>query len=104
MSALSPETYDAVARRFRVLGEPARLALLATLMDRGETTVHDLVAATGQGQPSVSKHLRVLLDEGLVGRRRAGAFVSYWIADPTLPGLCALVCGGLGDRASGQAA
>jgi ArsR family transcriptional regulator, arsenate/arsenite/antimonite-responsive transcriptional repressor len=85
------------ARRFRLLGEPTRLELLNLLHARGEMNVQDLVEASGQSQANVSKHLRLLLDEGLVGRRRDGPFSYYRIADPTLAALCMLVCGQLSD-------
>jgi ArsR family transcriptional regulator, arsenate/arsenite/antimonite-responsive transcriptional repressor len=92
---VTPALFDQVARRFRLLGEPARLQLLNHLHAHGETTVQDLVAATGQSQPNVSKHLRLLRAEGLVDHRRDGAFMYYRIADPTIAALCMLVCGHL---------
>lgn len=92
---ISPALFEPVARRFRLLGEPSRLQLLNHLHVHGETAVQDLVAATGQSQPNVSKHLRLLRAEGLVDQRREGAFVYYRIADPTIAALCLLVCGHL---------
>ncbi len=86
---------DEVARRFRLLGEPARLELLNYLQTAGEAPVQDLVGATGQSQPNVSKHLRLMLEAGLVARRQEGLFAYYRIADPTVSALCLLVCGGL---------
>ncbi len=83
------------ARRFRLLGEPVRLALLNALHEAGELPVQDLAARTGQSQANVSKHLRLLLEEGLVRRRQEGVFAYYAIADPTLAALCLLVCGQL---------
>ncbi|MFD4033162.1 ArsR/SmtB family transcription factor [Streptomyces sp. NPDC058637] len=47
------------------------------LLDSPMSTTH-LVAITGQGLGSVGRHLRVLLDAGLVGRRRAGRSVLYY--------------------------
>jgi ArsR family transcriptional regulator, arsenate/arsenite/antimonite-responsive transcriptional repressor len=85
------------ARRFRLIGEPTRLELLNLLHARGELNVQALVEASGQSQANVSKHLRLLLEEGLVGRRRDGPFSYYRIADPTLAALCMLVCGQLND-------
>ncbi|WP_328385300.1 ArsR family transcriptional regulator [Streptomyces sp. NBC_00400] len=54
---------------------PARARLLVLLGTPLSTT--QLVAVTGQGLGSVGRHLRVLLDAGLVGRRRAGRSVLY---------------------------
>jgi DNA-binding transcriptional ArsR family regulator len=50
---------------FAVLAEPARREIL-DLLREGERPVNDLVRALGMSQPSVSKHLRVLRDVGLV--------------------------------------
>jgi DNA-binding transcriptional ArsR family regulator len=82
---------DAVARRFRLLGEPYRLRILQLLED-GERSVGEITAALGGNQPNVSKHLQALYDGGLVGRRRGGNSIFYFIADPNLFKLCDLVC------------
>src|ERR1700690_3127950 len=50
---------------FTILAEPSRRAIL-TLLANGERTVGDLEAALNLSQPSVSKHLRVLREAGLV--------------------------------------
>ena len=85
---------ERIAERFRVLGEPMRIALLEALRD-GEATVTELQRATGASQQNVSKHLGVLLRVGILGRRREGNFAVYSIADPTVFSLCEEVCGGL---------
>ena len=85
---------DLVAARFRMLAEPMRLRLLNELRD-GEKTVTTLVEATGAGQANVSKHLSLLADAGMVGRRKEGLNVYYFIADESLFELCDLVCGRL---------
>ncbi|WP_282690666.1 winged helix-turn-helix domain-containing protein, partial [Streptomyces sp. CC216C] len=55
---------------------PARAAVLVLLASPLSTT--QLVALTGQGLGSVGRHLRILLDAGLVRRRRAGRSVLYF--------------------------
>jgi DNA-binding transcriptional ArsR family regulator len=85
---------DLVARRFRALGDPLRIRLLERLMD-GEASVQELVAATGAGQQNVSKHLGVLLNAGVVGRRKEGTFVYYRIVDEVVVSLCEQVCASL---------
>lgn len=92
---IPPSLLEDTARRFRLLGEPVRLALLNVLHNEGELAVQDLCARTDQSQANVSKHLRLLLDEGLVRRRQDGVFAYYTIADPTIAALCLLVCGQL---------
>lgn len=85
---------ELIAQRFRVLGEPMRIRLLDALHD-GPLTVGALQEATGSSQQNVSKHLRVLLDAGLVSRTKAGTTARYEIADPEVFALCEQVCGGL---------
>ena len=46
----------------------------------------------------MSKHLRILQDAGLVGRRQDGNSVYYSIADPTVFALCDTVCSSIGAR------
>ena len=82
---------DLVARRFRTLGEPYRLRILQEL-EAGEKSVGELVAALDGNQPNISKHLQILFDAGLIGRRREGTSVLYEISDPMVLKLCALVC------------
>jgi DNA-binding transcriptional ArsR family regulator len=85
---------DSVARRFRVLGEPARLRLLKILQG-GECTVSELVRHSGMTQANVSRHLAVLVDAGILSRRRDGPFIHHAIQDPMIFQLCELVCAGL---------
>jgi DNA-binding transcriptional ArsR family regulator len=94
---LSREALEAVARRFRALGDATRLALLQALFD-GEHTVQELCELTGASQANASKHLALLIEQGLVTRRREGLFTRYRLADPTLERLCRLVCGSLAER------
>jgi DNA-binding transcriptional ArsR family regulator len=86
-----------VAERFKVLSEPMRLRLLYALMD-GEKTVSELVRESGSVQANVSKHLSVLLDAGILGRRKEGTSAYYRIADESIFELCDLVCGSIHDR------
>ena len=61
---------------FNAVAEPRRRDILNYLSAR-ERPVGDIVAALGLAQPSVSKHLRVLLDVGLVDVRREGRQMFY---------------------------
>ncbi|MEM7415065.1 MAG: metalloregulator ArsR/SmtB family transcription factor [Gemmatimonadota bacterium] len=89
---LSPEVLELIAERFRVLGEPARLRILSTLM-AGECSVTDLVDRTGLQQANVSKHLGVLRASGFVRRRKEGLRAFYTLADPSVFTLCEVMCG-----------
>jgi len=93
---LIPRTMlEGAAERFRLLSEPVRLMILNHLNIHGEMTVQELVAATGQRQSNVSKHLGRMSQAGMVRGRRSGQHVIYRVADPTVSSLCLLVCGGI---------
>ena len=100
--SLSPGALDLVAERFRVLAEPQRLRILQLLHD-GEKNVTELTEALQTTQPNVSKHLRLLQETGLVGRRQVGNTVFCFIADPTVFDLCDLVCNSLSERVAAHA-
>lgn len=88
---IDPELIPLVARRFKALGEPARLTLLAALQ-QGERSVSELVELTGRGQPNVSQHLKEMVHAGLVEARRDGARMFYRISDPYVNRICDAVC------------
>jgi ArsR family transcriptional regulator len=100
---LSDEALELIAARFRILAEPMRLKLLNTLGQR-EMSVSALVTATGAGQANVSKHLSILLEAGLLARRKEGLNVMYRVADASVFELCENVCGSLGARLTAQQA
>jgi DNA-binding transcriptional ArsR family regulator len=85
---------ELIARRFRVLGEPMRIKLLDRLR-AGEATVNELSEALASSQQNVSKHLTVLAEVGILGRRKDGTHVYYRIVDESVFDLCEQVCGSL---------
>jgi DNA-binding transcriptional ArsR family regulator len=94
---MTPAMLEAVAVRFKVLAEPARLQILSTLM-RGPMHVTALMEATGLNQANLSKHLQLLHAQGFVSRRREGLFVHYALADDSVHALCDLMCGAVEAR------
>lgn len=69
---------DQMASWFRVLGDPARLRLFSLIASKGEACAAcDLVEPLGVSQPTVSHHLKVLHEAGLVEREKRGRFVYY---------------------------
>jgi DNA-binding transcriptional ArsR family regulator len=89
---------EAIAERFRVLGEPMRIRILDRLRS-GEASVGRLAGDLGTTQQNVSKHLSVLAGAGLVAREKHGTTVVCRIADPSVFELCESVCDGLARRA-----
>lgn len=69
------------AKLFRGFGDPARLAILATL-ESGEKNVSEIVEMTGLSQPNVSSHLACLRECGLVRSEQRGRRVYYDLFDP----------------------
>jgi DNA-binding transcriptional ArsR family regulator len=67
---------SATADVFNAIAEPTRRDILS-LLANDERSVNDIVAALDCAQPSVSKHLRVLSEVGLVTARRDGRRVLY---------------------------
>jgi DNA-binding transcriptional ArsR family regulator len=76
---LAPADATAVARFFRVLGDPTRLRIIEALT-AGERTVGGLVAVVGQAQPRISTHLACLRHCGFVTTERRGKEVVYRLA------------------------
>jgi DNA-binding transcriptional ArsR family regulator len=95
---LGDKMVELIARRFRLLGEPFRLRILQ-LLEAGERSVNEIVEGLQASQSNVSKHLGLLYDGGLVGRRRERSKVVYFIADPVIIRLCDLVCQRATDHA-----
>ena len=91
---LPDELAELIARRFRVIGEPMRIRLLDRLRE-GEASVNELTEALGASQQNVSKHLAVLAEAGILGRRKTGTHVYYRVVDEGVFALCEQVCGSL---------
>jgi DNA-binding transcriptional ArsR family regulator len=91
---LPDDLVELIAERFRALSEPTRIKLLDRLRE-GEASVQELTEAIGSSQQNVSKHLGVLRQSGIVGRRKNGNYVFYSIADEGVFSLCEDVCGSL---------
>lgn len=81
-----------MAGKFRMLADPTRLAILRELMFEGERNVGQIVTATRGTQANVSKHLKLLAEAGMVGRRKQGLNVLYRLDDPVIEKICHLVC------------
>jgi DNA-binding transcriptional ArsR family regulator len=81
-TATQPDTCppEALARYFRVLGDPTRVRIVEALL-AGERTVSELVAITGAPQSRVSNHLACLKWCGVAEAERKGRQVVYRVAD-----------------------
>ncbi|WP_421743722.1 metalloregulator ArsR/SmtB family transcription factor [Cellulomonas sp.] len=79
---MSPASADQVARTLKALADPLRLRALSLIAasPSGEACVEDVSELTSVSQPTVSHHLKVLKDAGLVTAERRGTWVWYRIA------------------------
>ena len=84
---------DALAKRFKALGDPARVAIVNRLATEGEACVCHF-ADLGLSQPTISHHLRVLRDAGLVEVARRRATWSFYRLVPEAVSDLAFALGG----------
>jgi ArsR family transcriptional regulator len=75
--ALDVEERDLLAARFKALADPTRVAIVNRLAAADEVCVCDFVAALDLAQPTISHHLKVLREAGLVESSRRGTWAYY---------------------------
>lgn len=102
VDTVPPEVVQQVAEYFSVLSEPMRLRILNLLRD-GEKCVQELVEATQTSQANVSKHLKVMLQAGILNRRTEGTSAYYSVSDELIFDLCGMVCDRIACRIEEQA-
>ena len=82
-----------LARMFKALGDPVRLRLLSLVASHagGEACVCELSAGFDLSQPTISHHLKVLRESGLLQCERRGTWVYYWVVPSALAQLSAVL-------------
>ncbi|MEI5677937.1 metalloregulator ArsR/SmtB family transcription factor [Mesorhizobium sp. CGMCC 1.15528] len=73
-------TLDSLVDTLKAAAESSRLRILA-LLSRGDLTVSDLTEILNQSQPRVSRHLKLLLEAGLIGRYQEGSWAFFRVSD-----------------------
>lgn len=78
---------------FKALGDPARVMLLSLIAasDAGEACVCDLTAPLGLSQPTVSHHMKILVDTGLVDREQRGKWAYYRVNGDALDRVAGMI-------------
>jgi ArsR family transcriptional regulator, arsenate/arsenite/antimonite-responsive transcriptional repressor len=96
--ALSTEQAERMAPLLKALADPVRLRLLSLVASHadGEACVCDLNDAFELSQPTISHHLKVLHDVGLLDRSKRGTWVYYRVRAEVLGGVATLVGGAAG--------
>ncbi|MGW0865685.1 MULTISPECIES: helix-turn-helix transcriptional regulator [Streptomyces] len=82
-----------LAKVFKALGDPVRLRLLSMIASRagGEVCVCDLTPAFDLSQPTISHHLKLLRQAGLIDCERRGTWVYYWLVPEMTDRLAAIL-------------
>ncbi|MGP3690695.1 ArsR/SmtB family transcription factor [Streptomyces sp. IBSNAI002] len=90
---LGEEAAAELSRMFKALSDPIRLRLLSLIASHegGEACVCDLIGPFDVSQATISHHLKVLREAGLVGSERRGTWVYYWVLPAALATLSALL-------------
>ena len=88
--ALNEQDVTELAEVLKVLADPARLRLLSIIAasEAGESCVCDLVEPIGRSQATVSHHLSVLVEAGLLTREKRGRWAWYQVVPSRLNWVC----------------
>lgn len=94
--ALSKDQADELARSLKAIADPARLRLISIIAasDGQESCVCDLTDALDINQPTVSHHLKVLVDAGYLTRSKRGTWAYYALVPGSLDSLSRVLVSG----------
>src|SRR6476469_6277171 len=94
---LGAKEAEHLARVFKALGDPTRVRLLSLIAatEGGEACICDLTKPVGLSQPTVSHHMKLLVDAGLVTREQRGKWAYFAVIEDALESLA----GALAPRA-----
>ena len=83
---LTADEAERIAHTFKALGDPTRVRLLSLIAasDGGEACICDLTEPVGLSQPTVSHHMKLLVDAGLATREQRGRWAYYRVVTDTL--------------------
>jgi ArsR family transcriptional regulator len=90
---MSQDAADRIAPLLKALADPVRLRLMSLVASHegGEACVCDLNEAFDLSQPTISHHLKVLHESGLLDREKRGVWVYYRASTAALSGLATLI-------------
>jgi ArsR family transcriptional regulator, arsenate/arsenite/antimonite-responsive transcriptional repressor len=90
--SLDRDTAERLAGALKAVADPVRLQLLAMIKsaEAGEACVCDLTEPVGLSQPTVSHHLKVLVDAGFLRRERRGTWAWYSLVPGSLDQIAAV--------------
>jgi len=88
---MNPINHKAFSKQFKAFGDPTRLKILA-LLTKGELTVNQITSEIGLSQPTISRHLGILREAGVVTDRRDGQQVFYSLQKKEVSDCCSSFC------------
>ncbi len=90
---IKPAEAESLASTLKALADPARLRLISLVAahDGSEACVCDLTGPVGLSQPTVSHHLKILVDAGILAREQRGRWAYYRLVPETLDALSTLI-------------
>ena len=83
--------FESAAELFKAMAAPMRLKIISALCN-GEKNVSELLASIDTTQPNMSQHLNTLYQSGILGRRREGVSIYYFIANEQAAQMCCAIC------------
>jgi ArsR family transcriptional regulator, arsenate/arsenite/antimonite-responsive transcriptional repressor len=92
------DAIGSLADRFKALGDPTRLAIVNQLAGAEEVCVCNLVPHAGLSQPTISHHLKLLRDAGLVASDRRGTWAYYRLVPAAIAELSGALATGAADH------
>ena len=93
VDAITPEAADGLARQLKALADPTRLRLVSMVAAHpsSEACVCDLQEPLGLSQPTVSHHLKTLVDAGFLHRDKRGTWAYYSLVPGAIDRVAALI-------------
>jgi ArsR family transcriptional regulator len=90
---IQPDEAETLAGGFKALADPTRLRLISLVAahEDAEACVCELTDPVGLAQPTVSHHLKILVDAGILSREQRGKWAYYRLVPGTLDALAALI-------------
>lgn len=90
---MSEPRANAIAQQLKAIADPTRLRLVSLISssENAEACVCDLTEPIGLGQPTVSHHLKIMVDAGILHREKRGIWSYYSLVPGALESLAAVI-------------
>lgn len=89
---LSDSQAQDLALVLKAMADPVRLKLISVIGNAGEACACDFPAAVGKSQATVSHHLKILTEAGILEREQRGKWAFFQVDKARLAEVCAVIC------------